>query len=106
MLAGYIAIWATDVNDDNGTADSAADALDNAAAGSAIAPATAVPADVNAEVTPAPNDDNPAVACVPNVEASATTCAPNCENQLPNPAKLIGGTLNCDNVEATDVAPA
>ncbi len=95
MLAGYIPIWATDVNDCNGTADCNAD---SAAAGLATTAATSV---INA----GPTDDNVLVASAPSEDASATTFAPTCDTQPVNPAKLSGGTLNGVNVAATDVAP-
>ena len=106
MLAGYIAIWATDVNDDNGTADSAADALDNAAAGSAIAPATAVPADVNAEVTPAPTTTTPPWPASPTSRPQPPPAHPTAKTNCPTPPNSSAAHSNCDNVEATDVAPA
>ena len=80
MLAGYIAIWATDVNGCNVEAADDNDAND----------------------TP----DNAEVTCAPTDDTSVATCAPSCDTQPDNPAKLTGGKLNCAIVEATDVAPA
>ncbi len=80
MLAGYIAIWATDVNGCN--PEAADSSVDND--------------------TPDNADDNAG----PNDDTSVTTCAPSCDIQPDNPAKLTGGKLNCAIVEATDVAPA
>lgn len=91
MLAGYIAIWATDVNGCNPEA-----------ADSSVVNDTPDNADVN----PDPADASPDVICVPNDDTSVATCAPSCDTQPDNPAKLTGGKLNCAIVEATDVAPA
>ena len=75
MLAGYIAIWATDVNGCNVEAADDNDVNDTPD---------------NADAIGAANDDT-----------SVATCEPNCDNQPDNPAKLTGGTENCVNVEAT-----
>ena len=95
MLAGYIAIWATEVNGDNPEAADSNDDNDT--------PDNAEPAPDNTPVTDEPNDDITAVACDSTDDISATTCAPNCDIQLVNPAKLVGGVSNCVNVEATAV---
>jgi hypothetical protein len=82
MLAGYIPIWATDVNGCNPeAADSTVDSAD-------ITPGAAA-------VTADSTGDSIVVACVPS-----------CVTKPDNPAKLTGGKLNCAIVEATDVAPA
>jgi hypothetical protein len=87
MLAGYIAIWATDVNGDN---PEAADSIvDNDTPD-------------NADDNAGPAADNIDVTCEPNDAASV----PSCDTQPVNPVILIGGKLNCAIVEATDVAPA
>ena len=88
MLAGYIAIWATEVNGDNPEAADSSDDND-----------TPDTADINDE--PAP--DNTPVTDEPNDDTSLVTCEPNCDTQPAKPAKLIGGTSNCVNVEATAV---
>jgi len=93
MLAGYIPIWATDVNGCNPeAADSTVDSAD-------ITPGAAA-------VTADSTGDSIAVACVPSCVTSAITCGASCDTQPTNPAILIGGKLNCAIVEATDVAPA
>ncbi|BBZ40449.1 hypothetical protein MCNS_35120 [Mycobacterium conspicuum] len=93
ILAGYIAICATDVNGDNpdaadSTADNAADGFDTA---ELTTEATFVNVEVTDEPTDEPNDDNAAVACDSNDDTHPV-----------NPAKLNGGTSNCANVDATD----
>jgi hypothetical protein len=82
MLAGYIPIWATDVNGCNPeAADSTVDSADITAGAAAVA------------------------ACTTGARA-AVACAPSCVSKPDNPAILSGGKLNCAIVEATDVAPA
>jgi hypothetical protein len=89
MLAGYIPIWAIDVNGDNPEATCSTD--DNAATGLVTA------------------DDNPATSpdiFDPTDDSAELTPEPSCDTEPVNPAKLTGGALNCAIVEATDVAPA
>jgi hypothetical protein len=84
MLAGYIAICATDVNGES--PDAALSNVDNDTPD-------------NAEVTPVPKDATDD----PNDDSSAVTCDPNDDIQPVNPVKLTGGVSNCVNVEATAV---
>jgi hypothetical protein len=88
MLAGYIAICATDVNGDNPEAADSTSDNDNPDS----AEVTPVNDPVNDEPNDEPNDDNAAVACDSTDDTHPV-----------NPAKLNGGISNCDNVEATAV---
>jgi hypothetical protein len=91
MLAGYIPIWATDVNGCNPeAADSTVDSADIAAGAAAV---TACTTGARAVMIFEPSWDN-------------TVVAPSCDTKPDNPVMLIGGKLNCAIVEATDVAPA
>ncbi len=82
MLAGYIAICATDVNGDNPDAADSTDDKDTPD---------------NAEVTSVPN----AVNDPPAPDTADVTDVSTDENQPARPAKLIVGTSNCANVDAT-----
>jgi hypothetical protein len=97
MLAGYIPIWAIDVNGDNPEAADSTD--DNTAAGSDTA-------DDTADINPAPADDSPDPTDDHTDDSVELTSEPSCDNEPVNPDKLNDGTLNCAIVEATDVAPA
>ena len=92
MLAGYIPIWATDVNGCN------PEAADSTVCNPDITPGAAA-------VTACTTGDNAPMTCVPNCDNTAVACPPSCDAQPDNPAKLTGGKLNCAIVEATDVAP-
>jgi hypothetical protein len=60
-----------------------------------------VPSDDASETRPVPSDCAP----VSSDDPAAEIAEPSCDAQSPNPAKLVGGTSNGVNVEATDVAP-